>query len=194
MKIASSLLATAMLAGTMVTPAAAIVVITSVEVKNINGIAGEGYLQIAELQLFGGPNNYALTGIASATSTLDRAVAAHVNDGSLDGTYPSIYHGTDPNGLDVFTLSLGTAQIIDRMSIYGRTDCCSARDIYSYTLFNGSKIVGSGTLDARGAAFATVDLGSVPEPATWSMMLLGLGSVGYALRRRKKVKTQIHVA
>ena len=28
--------------------------------------------------------------------------------------------------------------------------------------------------------------GSVPEPATWAMMLLGFGGIGMAMRRRRK--------
>ena len=28
--------------------------------------------------------------------------------------------------------------------------------------------------------------GAVPEPATWAMMILGMGAVGFAMRRRKK--------
>ena len=28
--------------------------------------------------------------------------------------------------------------------------------------------------------------GAVPEPATWAMMLLGFGAIGYSLRRRRK--------
>jgi hypothetical protein len=31
-------------------------------------------------------------------------------------------------------------------------------------------------------------LGAVPEPATWAMMLLGFGAVGYSMRRSKKAR------
>lgn len=31
---------------------------------------------------------------------------------------------------------------------------------------------------------ATVSIGAVPEPATWLMMLVGFGGVGFSLRRR----------
>lgn len=33
--------------------------------------------------------------------------------------------------------------------------------------------------------------GGVPEPATWAMMLLGFGGMGYAMRRRTKVSTRV---
>ncbi len=33
--------------------------------------------------------------------------------------------------------------------------------------------------------------GAVPEPATWAMMLLGFGGIGFAMRRRPKVHTAI---
>ncbi len=36
---------------------------------------------------------------------------------------------------------------------------------------------------------------AVPEPATWAMMLVGFGAVGYAMRRRKsKVTTRVQFA
>jgi len=36
--------------------------------------------------------------------------------------------------------------------------------------------------------------GAVPEPATWAMMLLGFGGVGYSLRRRTKVSARVRFA
>ena len=34
----------------------------------------------------------------------------------------------------------------------------------------------------------------VPEPATWAMMMLGLGGMGYAMRRKSKVRARIRFA
>jgi hypothetical protein len=35
---------------------------------------------------------------------------------------------------------------------------------------------------------------SVPEPATWAMMLLGFGAMGMAFRRRQRVSTKLSYA
>lgn len=38
------------------------------------------------------------------------------------------------------------------------------------------------------------DVAAVPEPATWAMMILGMGAVGFAMRRRQKVNTHVQFA
>ncbi|RYF12512.1 MAG: PEP-CTERM sorting domain-containing protein [Oxalobacteraceae bacterium] len=50
--------------------------------------------------------------------------------------------------------------------------------------------VGSNITFAAGAS----PIGAVPEPATWAMMTLGFGGVGYAMRRMTKVNTRIRFA
>lgn len=40
--------------------------------------------------------------------------------------------------------------------------------------------------DGRGSAVGVPTTPPVPEPATWAMMLLGFGAVGYSIRRRRK--------
>jgi hypothetical protein len=41
----------------------------------------------------------------------------------------------------------------------------------------------------NGTALSTINLSAVPEPATWGMMLFGVGSLGALLRRRRSVPT-----
>lgn len=41
---------------------------------------------------------------------------------------------------------------------------------------------------------ATFNLGAVPEPSTWAMMIMGIGLVGFGMRRRQKVQGKISFA
>lgn len=58
-------------------------------------------------------------------------------------------------------------------------------------LINQPVAAGSQTLSIKGFAQAlgsyagTVTFASAPEPATWSLMILGMGAVGFAMRRRR---------
>jgi len=57
----------------------------------------------------------------------------------------------------------------------------------NFTLDNGVLTFASSVFSADRDASLTLRLGSVgavPEPASWAMMLLGFGVMGYALRRR----------
>ena len=46
----------------------------------------------------------------------------------------------------------------------------------------------------RNYNFETAATGAVPEPATWAMTILGMGAVGFAMRRRQKVATRVAYA
>lgn len=48
----------------------------------------------------------------------------------------------------------------------------------------------SGFVTATSSAVAA----AVPEPATWLMMILGFGGIGFAIRRRSKVRTTVSYA
>lgn len=54
----------------------------------------------------------------------------------------------------------------------------------SFNSTGGSAFSGSGSL-------ATTVAAAVPEPATWSMMILGMGAIGFAMRRRHSVRTRL---
>ena len=45
---------------------------------------------------------------------------------------------------------------------------------------------GAYSLTFTGPGTATIGTGAVPEPATWAMMILGMGAVGFAMRSAKR--------
>lgn len=53
---------------------------------------------------------------------------------------------------------------------------------------NGVQYLGTATVDDTGNHISeiTYDVASVPEPATWAMMVLGLGLAGAAMRRSRR--------
>ncbi|QQV77564.1 PEP-CTERM sorting domain-containing protein [Sphingomonas aliaeris] len=55
-------------------------------------------------------------------------------------------------------------------------------------------IQGNGTIIANVTATSSPAASAVPEPASWGMMLLGFGAMGYAMRCRSKVKPNVQFA
>ena len=171
-------------------PAAAVVVTgaTKIEVTN----AFPDYLQVAELQAFNfGALNVAASangGVASgssvyaAYSTPDKAI-----DGNIGGNYYSdtIFHSAGGGSGEFLDVTFAAANL-SSLSIFGRTDCCGARDLYNVTIFNAAgATLYSGQIDARNqTGTVTFDAAVVPEPASWALMVAGFGLVGFAARRR----------
>lgn len=66
-----------------------------------------------------------------------------------------------------------------------------------YTGSLASPTLSSGTFKLNGGAVTLTvksTAGAVPEPATWAMMILGMGAVGYAMRRRQKATAKVRFA
>ena len=53
---------------------------------------------------------------------------------------------------------------------------------------------GIGTINFFKSEFDNVTVAAVPEPATWMMMMLGMGAVGFSLRRKKDTTLRVRFA
>jgi hypothetical protein len=89
----------------------------------------------------------------------------------------------DANGLLV-----GTSSVLKDLKNYSLLSV-SAANIRSVQ-FSGDGT----TFVADDLSFTTAVAAAVPEPATWGMMILGVGLVGGVMRRRQKVSTTIKFA
>lgn len=106
----------------------------------------------------------------------------------MDGFY-SVLVGTSSASVDFtkavlsgVTGSIDVLKVFDKgdgESLYGEGNLLAG--MYTLTL--------SGTNNDTGAASGTITIrdmnSAVPEPATWAMMLLGFGAIGFSLRRRR---------
>lgn len=184
-----------LLSATATLPALATSIVGATEIKITNALPD--YLQVAELQAFNfAATNVALAtngGIASASSTYsgfstpDKAI-----DGNTGGNYytDTIFHSAGSSGAEFLDVMFASSNL-SSVTIFGRTDCCSQRDVYNIQIFNAAGMsIYSGRLDATaGPATVTFSPAAVPEPAGLALLGVGVGVVGSVTRLRRKTAT-----
>ncbi len=95
--------------------------------------------------------------------------------------------------MDTTTPSLGSNALIN---FYNDSGPQSGNTNVDHVLFNGivrgvEYYNQTGSLNIVATEAPTA---AVPEPASWAMLIIGMGAVGYASRRRQNVTTRIAYA
>jgi hypothetical protein len=177
-----------LVAGSAVAPAhAAIVGVSEIVISN----AFDTWLQVGEVEAFnqstvnviqasGATASANVVGTWDPTSTPDKAI-----DGIESTTFPNIYH-PDPSheqGVQLI-IDLNLPATIGKLTIFGRTDCCTYRDLYNVSFYDSfHNLLQTAQVDATNSPSGSVDFANaVPEASTWAMMILGflgLGFLGY---------------
>lgn len=175
------------------------VVVAGASTIRITAGPGADYLQIAEVIA----NDYDGLNVAPLASFSTLSVYPHATpnyygpENLVDGVVANsddLYHsgGTSPS--EFVQLSFATPQDLSSLTLYGRVELATYRNIYNVEIRNASgDLLFSQTLDARGGpnlqgpATVTFDrvAAGVPEPGTWAMMLAGFGAAGVGMRRRR---------
>ena len=134
---------------------------------------------------------------------LDRQGGPFVAPGSIPDFQFSLYD--NPTG----AVGLGSGAALDIFNVSGTA---SARNVFDWTTALGGLDASGSTngnvilrIDLLSGGYAAIDnlrivasntpgdVGGVPEPATWAMMILGFGVVGGAMRRRRSAATRLHI-
>ncbi len=112
-------------------------------------------------------------------------------DGVAPASFPNIYHSGTSDGSTYLQITLASPASLDSLTIYGRTDCCSNRDIYNVSLLNSSGGVvyqdfGANANNDSHSVTLNFPAAPVPEPTEGALMMSGIGLLGFVASRRKK--------
>jgi hypothetical protein len=122
--------------------------------------------------------------------------STYLNDSAGFTTGISFFYVTEsfPGTVQIFDGLNGTGNLLTSLNLSINAAGCGApfdAEFCPFTIINlgfsgtGRSVVFGGT--ANQIAFDDISLGvGVPEPATWAMMLVGFGVLGFALRRRRR--------
>ena len=174
-------------AGLLVSPAYGQVSgVTSIDVTQNN----IDYFHLAEVQAFTGGvggTNQALSGTATATSSGFGTTPQDAIDGDTSGQYANpgpIWHDGEAANTtaDTWSVVFANPVTIDTVRLFGRTDCCQARDNNITLTLRGTSGVLFTTQTGIPDATQQITI-AVPEPA---LGLAGVAVAGLSLRRRRR--------
>ena len=101
--------------------------------------------------------------------------------------FDAFFFGTG-NVINIWSGANGTGTLLATQTFGQNCTPLCAPMSYSMSFANALSVTISP--NANGTGIDNLLIGSVPEPATWAMMLLGFGAIGYAMRRKRRKLAQ----
>lgn len=128
------------------------------------------------------PISVATGGSAQISSFFGEPSSSFVDRGT-------VVYGPDFGMFSAFP-STTTARFTLGDNFFGLRATSGGLDYYGFAFTTNAVLNSYGfeTVAGRAVTATTEQVAAVPEPATWAMMVLGFGTVGYRLRRRAKVR------
>lgn len=141
-----------------------------------------------------------LNGETLSTTSSNGQARFSPTDGSLDTARIFLTNGGTFTSAEfnLFNALSGTSSVT--ITVNGTTGATRTFDLSNGENFFGFQATGGDTIssisfDTNGSGVADLRqvrlggiTGAVPEPATWAMMLLGFGAIGFASRRQRKLQ------
>ena len=159
-----------------------------------------GYSASADLPQINGNDldqySFSVTGISQAYDAATRTVTYGNVVGTING-YGQVVQNLAPTTLTVtFDANFATATILGSLQSTGPVTPPNFPGPIDFTPANGAVISGlyvsNGVSGGGGTVRGSIVFpAAVPEPATWAMMLMGFGAVGFGMRRRTVARAAI---
>jgi hypothetical protein len=191
---------------------------------NITFTPGVGGLTAGQTLLAGFTNMSDAAGVTGSGFDIHVGTDSNGADPAVDGTgdpYLSVLGGGTANftfgGLTQLGFDYGSADLYNQLVLIfssGPNESYNGSALINGGVANGNQIAPATNgrititpdagrsivgmqLTSSANSFEIDNLGAiraVPEPATWAMMLIGFGGVGYAMRRRPSRKVSLYTA
>lgn len=94
--------------------------------------------------------------------------------------------GAPPGTLTVVGYLMNGGTVTQTFGIDGIADGNGGAPDFQSVKVTGFSNLWQATFSAGGQAFSLDSVDAVPEPATWTMMLVGFGAIGFAARRQRR--------